>query len=188
MIRRLGWLLAGLLTAAVASCATPTDTPIGAPPADTTPVGVDIPAIGASSSLQPVGLEHNGEMQVPDVDTPLQAAWFQHSPHPGQVGDYPNHPGSTVVIGHVDGGGQPGIFKRLTELEPGDEVLLYTAGGQRMRFVVTEQLIADKADFPSEKVYGAVSKPSLRLITCTGLFVGGDLGYRDNAIVFAELS
>jgi hypothetical protein len=36
-------------------------------------------------------------------------------------------------------------------------------------------------------VYGDFTRPGLRLITCGGQWVGGELGYADNVIVFASL-
>jgi hypothetical protein len=36
-------------------------------------------------------------------------------------------------------------------------------------------------------VYGDFTRPGLRLITCGGRWVGGELGYADNVVVFASL-
>ena len=45
----------------------------------------------------------------------------------------------------------------------------------------------NKEQLPVEQVYGDFSRPTLRLITCGGRWVGGDTGYTDNVVVFASL-
>jgi hypothetical protein len=44
-----------------------------------------------------------------------------------------------------------------------------------------------KAKLPVQRVYGDYSRPSLRLVTCGGTWIGGAQGYADNIIVFAAL-
>ncbi len=45
-----------------------------------------------------------------------------------------------------------------------------------------------KDRFPTQKVYGAVDYPALRLITCGGAFDGASGHYVDNVVAFARLS
>ncbi|OLF06601.1 class F sortase [Actinophytocola xanthii] len=142
------------------------------------PVSIDVPAIGARSSLVPLGLNPDRTVEVPPVDRPMQAGWYEHSPTPGETGP-------SVVLGHVDGGGKDGIFARLHELKPGDEIRIGREDKQVARFVVkrTEQL--PKTDFPADQVYGDTKEPELRLITCGGSFDEAANSYRDNVITFA---
>ena len=42
-----------------------------------------------------------------------------------------------------------------------------------------------KEKLPIQRVYGDYSRPSLRLVTCGGTWLGGERGYTDNVIVFA---
>jgi len=44
---------------------------------------------------------------VPPVSQPLQAGWYKVRRRPGEVG-------KAVILGHVDGGGQLGVFNKLT--------------------------------------------------------------------------
>jgi hypothetical protein len=44
-----------------------------------------------------------------------------------------------------------------------------------------------KEQLPVKRVYDDYSRPGLRLITCGGTWVGGELGYASNVIVFASL-
>ena len=41
-----------------------------------------------------------------------------------------------------------------------------------------------KDTFPTKRVYGNTTGPELRLITCSGEFVGGHLGSADNIVVY----
>lgn len=187
-----------LLLAALTACSSPT--PDSAPrevtstssapaPAPATaaglpasrPLWIDVPAIATHSSLVPLGLNDDRTVEVPPVEQPMQAGWYEHGPTPGQTGP-------SVVLGHVNGGGQDGIFARLHELKPGDEIRVGREDGQVARFVVdrTEQI--PKKEFPADAVYGNTAEPELRLITCGGSFDDDADSYRDNIIAFATFA
>lgn len=142
------------------------------------PLWIDVPAIGAKSSLVPLGLNADHTVEVPPVDQPLQAGWYKHSPTPGQTGP-------AVVLGHVNGGGRDGVFARLHELRAGDEIRIGREDGQVARFVVERADQVPKNEFPADSVYGNTSEPELRLITCGGSFDEDADSYRDNIIVYA---
>ncbi|WP_249044436.1 class F sortase [Crossiella equi] len=144
------------------------------------PVSVEIPKIGAKSSLTKLGLNKDGTVQVPPVSQPMQAGWYSKGPTPGEKGP-------AVLLGHVDGAKKPGIFFKLKELVPGDEVLVKRADGSTAKFVVTKSERVPKTDFPTDDVYGQTDGPELRLITCGGSFDKSAGSYRDNTIVFASL-
>lgn len=192
MTRRIGSAVAGLLVAAVvvAGCGSPPSTdPRPAPDTSTTttgatvaaPVEVSIPAIEATSSLVELGLADDQTVQVPPVEQPMQAGWFTGAPKPGE-------PGPAIVLGHVNGGGQAGIFHRLHELAAGDEVLVRRADDTTARFVVSRVDRVPKDDFPTEEVYGNTPGPELRLITCGGAFDRAAHSYVDNVIVYATVA
>ena len=151
---------------------------VGLPPAE--PELLDIPRLGAHSTLVPLGLNADDTIEVPPVARPMQAGWYRYGPTPGEVGP-------AVVLGHVDGGGQRGIFYRLKELSPGDEVVVSRKDGSTARFAVSRVQQVDKDRFPAEAVYGDTSEPELRLITCGGSFDRAAHSYRDNIIVYAVL-
>jgi sortase (surface protein transpeptidase) len=144
------------------------------------PVSVEVPKIGAKSSLVPVGLTADGALDVPPTSQPLQAAWYELGPTPGEVGP-------SVVLGHVDGDGKPGIFHQLHKLAPGDEVLIAREDGSTVTFVVRRLQQVAKDAFPTEEVYGDTAGPELRLITCGGTFDRRSGNYRDNVIAYATL-
>lgn len=148
------------------------------PPTRAMPLAVTIPAIEAASTLVPTGLNADDTLQVPDGA--LQASWFAGSVQPGQ-------PGPAVLLGHVDYDGVPGVFGRLAELSPGDEILVDRAGAPALVFVVDTVERHDKDTFPTGRVYGDTTGPELRLITCGGLFDQAAGSYEDNIVVFAHL-
>jgi sortase (surface protein transpeptidase) len=164
-----------------------------APAAD--PTAITIPKIDAHSSLIPLGLTEASELDVPPVTQPMQAGWYAGA-KPLEDGDEhkPGDNGPAVIAGHVDGTGPngqkgyPGIFARLTELAPGDEVLVDRADGSQLRFLVSQVQRFAKDEFPSLAVYGDTPGPELRLITCGGDFDRAAGHYRDNTVAFAELA
>jgi sortase (surface protein transpeptidase) len=145
-----------------------------APPA--VPVGLSIPALGVESQVVPVGLEPNGEMEVPPAD---QAGWYFYGPRPGEAD------GTAVIAAHVDYGGQRGVFFDLRSLQVGAEIVVTDEAGAPQRFVVTERYQVDKNQLPIEQIFVADGPPGLTLITCGGDFDGGARSYRDNIVVRA---
>lgn len=180
---RLIALLVGVLLLAGCSASSAAPTPLTAAGSTPTPVAVSIPAIRATSTLVPLGLDNTGAMVVPPVDQPMQAGYYKFGPLPGAQGP-------AVVVGHVDGringrGGQPGIFHRLRELKPGDRINIDRVDGSRVTFRVERVETHPKSAFPTAAVYGDTPGPALRLITCGSSFDRAARSYRGNVIVFA---
>jgi sortase (surface protein transpeptidase) len=145
------------------------------------PVSVDIPKIGAKSTLVPLGLNPDNTVEVPPVTQPMQAGWYSYGPTPGEVGP-------SVILGHVDGNKRKGIFYRLKEMAPGDKISVARKDGSTANFVVTKIDQVAKDTFPTDAVYDNTVNPELRLITCGGSFDRAARNYRDNIIVFAILA
>ncbi|WP_433786144.1 class F sortase [Actinomycetospora sp. CA-101289] len=145
------------------------------------PTRVTVPAISASSTLVPTGIEPDGQLQVPPVETPMQAAWYDRSPTPGAAGP-------AIVLGHVNGGGKPGIFFNLKKVEVGQEVLIDRADGQTAIFTVYHVDVVPKDKFPTAAVYNDTSEAELRLVTCGGAFDRSAGSYEANVLVFASLT
>jgi sortase (surface protein transpeptidase) len=144
------------------------------------PTEISIPKIGAKSSLIALGLNADRTIQVPPVEQPMQAGWYDKAPTPGEIGP-------AVILGHVDGSKKPGIFFRLKEMAAGDEIVVSRQDGSAARFKVTKVEQVSKKDFPTDLVYGNTEGPELRLITCGGVFDHSAKSYQDNIVVFATL-
>ncbi|WP_083957783.1 class F sortase [Herbidospora mongoliensis] len=142
------------------------------------PVRLDVESIGVHVDLTMLTLNPDGTVQVPPV--PEEAGWYE----PGYA---PGEPGSAVILGHVDGEGQHGVFYDLGRMRRGETVDVTRADGRRARFTVTSVERVPKDRFPAQEVYGPSKHPQLRLVTCGGTFDERTGHYRDNVIVTARL-
>jgi hypothetical protein len=141
------------------------------------PVRIEIPAIGVRAPIIRLGLNPDRTLEVPKDfgDT----GWWSGGPRPGE-------PGPAVVVGHVDSHTGPAVFFRLGELRPHDEIVIVRRDGSRVRFNVVESERYAKAEFPTARVYGRTKGPTLRLITCGGVFDSNSGHYLDNTVVYAR--
>jgi LPXTG-site transpeptidase (sortase) family protein len=155
-------------------------TPIPPLPA-ANPTELRIDAINASSSLIPLGLNPDQTITVPPVSTPEQASWYRLGPTPGAAGP-------AIILGHVNGNGKDGIFAKLNQLKPGDQVKVSRADGKTAVFTVTKLQQVPKNTFPTVDVYGDTNDSELRLITCGGGFDKSKRSYVDSIIAFATLT
>lgn len=183
-MRRL--LLAGAAALLLGGCSAssvpgPVTSEVPSPPATVAaptdvadPRSISIPALGVSSTLVPLGLTADGQHEVPPLSEPEQAGWFQPGPEPGEVG-------AAIILGHINGRGQRGVFADLGELATGDTVEV-----DDRTFIVYDVVRASKDAFPRDRVYGGTNAPELRLITCGGAFDRSSGNYLDNIIVFAS--
>jgi hypothetical protein len=146
------------------------------------PVAVDIPAIGVDAKLLHLGLNSDGTIQVPSIETSAdEAAWYKYSATPGQIG-------SSVIEGHVDSYQGAAVFFRLGALRPGDTVNVTLADGITAVFRVTGVREYVKSRFPAKAIYGATDFAALRLITCGGAFDYATGHYLSSTVVFASLT
>lgn len=156
------------------------DNVVGAPAASaSTPIRIEIPAIGVDSDLIGLGLKSDGTMEVPAEGFP--GGWYDGSPTPGELGP-------SIITGHVDWAGSPGIFYRLRELSSGDSVIVSREDDTVQTFTISDVEQYPKAEFPTTSVYGDIDYPGLRLITCGGAFDNGAGSYDDNIVVYAALT
>lgn len=142
------------------------------------PVKLTIPAIGVTSYVGRLGLQKNGQVQVP-TSTHI-VGWYIDGPTPGQVG-------SAVILGHVDSYLGPGTFFNLKLLKAGNTISLVLADGAVTRFAVTKVVQYSKTGFPDRLVYGSNGTRSLQLVTCGGTFNRATGSYESNVVVFSHL-
>lgn len=145
------------------------------------PIAVRIPSLGVQSELIETGINPDGTAEVPPAGPDAPASWMDVSPRPGEQGP-------AVLLGHVDGGGQAGVFNRIGELHGGDEILVDRDGAPPARFEVYQVQSVPKAAFPTGDVYRDTPGAELVLITCGGSFDRSTGHYRDNVVVRARLA
>ncbi len=145
------------------------------------PVRLTIEAIGVDAPLMELGLKPDGTLEDPPLEEGNLAGWYSLGASPGERGP-------AVITGHLDTRTGPSVFARLAELRPGDTVRVLRADGSRPVFVVERVEQVAKEDFPTERVYGPLDRPELRLITCGGTFDPATGHYSDNTVVYARLA
>ncbi|GAA0797592.1 class F sortase [Spirilliplanes yamanashiensis] len=144
------------------------------------PLAIAIPSIGVKAPVRKVGLAADGSVAVPPLERHNQAGWFERGPTPGQFGP-------AMIVGHADTRDGPSIFHNLTLLKPGARVEVTRSDRTVAVFEVNSIEHFDKDRLPADRVYGDYSRPSLRLVTCSGRWEGEGIGYSDNTVVFASL-
>jgi hypothetical protein len=144
------------------------------------PVGIEIPAIRVRARVIPRGLSPDGSIGVPSLGTPFVTTWYDRGPAPGQ-------PGAAVILGHVDAAGVgPAIFYDLGNLRPGNRIYIRLRNGRTAIFEAYSVALFLKTRFPTARVYGYTSWPTLRLVTCGGEFDARTGHYLGNTVVFAS--
>jgi sortase A len=151
--------------------------PLGTTTPAQQPVRLKIPKLAIDAAVEQTGLNAKGEMGIPSNFS--NVAWYRYGPLPGQQG-------SAVIDGHVDNGlALPGVFKRLGELAPGDELMVETAGGESLRFVVEAVERYDYRAVPTEHIFNRRDAARLNLITCAGAWLADGKTYDERLVVYA---
>jgi sortase (surface protein transpeptidase) len=145
-----------------------------------TPERLTIPSIKVEAPIMKVGRTTDGSVAVPPLKRHDEAGWFDEGPTPGQFGP-------ALIVGHADTRTGPSVFKDLDKMKPGAKIEVLRRDHTVAVFEVNSVEHYGKAKLPIQRVYGDYSRPSLRLVTCGGTWLGGTQGYADNIIVFAAL-
>lgn len=163
----------------VADSVTGTDSIAASQYGRSNPVNLYIPALNLDASfVSPLKLQADQTVGVPDSYN--QVGWYEGGATPGEVGP-------AVILGHVDSKEGPAIFYSLGQLKEGEDIEVTREDGSVAIFVVTKLRRYQQSDFPTQDVYGPTDKPTLRLVTCTGIFNKGEQRYSHNLVVYAEL-
>ncbi|MGW5671766.1 class F sortase, partial [Micromonospora sp. NPDC003776] len=144
------------------------------------PTDISIGKLGLRAPVHRVGLASDGTIAVPELARAGEAGWYDRGPTPGQYGP-------AVIVGHVDTTTGPAVFHDLRKLDDGDRVEITREDHSVAIFEVTSVQRYGKEKLPVDEIFGDFSRPNLRLITCGGRWVGGETGYADNLVVYAQL-
>ncbi|WP_436794779.1 class F sortase [Actinospongicola halichondriae] len=140
------------------------------------PTGLSISALGVEGApVLPVGLEPNGEMEIPGVD---DVGWYELGVAPGEVG-------SAVLAAHIAYDGVDGVFRHLERLSDGDDVSVAFDDGSSRRYRITAVTEYGKDELPAE-LFSRTLPERLVLITCGGEFNASIRSYESNVVAFAE--
>lgn len=144
-----------------------------------TPQRLEIPSVGIDASVEDVGISARGAMSVPRLYQDV--GWYRYGAEPGENGN-------AVIDGHVDNGfGLAGVFKHLAEVQAGDEIVVTTATGERVRFEVDEVATYNYSEVETSRIFDEKGPPRLVLITCEGVWVPEEKTYDHRLVVYASL-
>ena len=153
------------------------------------PIWLTAPKANINGPIIPVGMNAQGAMAAPEGENTdpvwFQTFWWQYGAMPGQIGN-------AVIAGHLDRkDGSPAIFWGLRQLAVGDAVMVQTALGNTLHFVVTAvQTFANTTggvDDPTlQRIFGPAKTANLNLITCAGDWTGKE--YTKKLVVFTTLA
>ena len=132
-------------------------------------------AVGVDDEIRPVGIDDDGEMEIPDES---EICWWEFGSSPGL-------PGATVLAAHVSWNDALGPFYRLGDAELGDRVEVTAGDGTVRVYQVIERTMYVKDGLPADRIWTTTGDETLVLITCGGDFNPSIHRYRHNIVVYA---
>ncbi len=157
----------------------------GAPPA-ATPGGARsyagsrfiIPDLNINAKFIDVGLTKENA-----IDTPKSlwdVGWYNGSSYPGEAG-------SSMIVGHYSRFGKA-VFAKLAKIKPGQKIVIKSADGKELKFVVIKIEDFKVEDLPVEKILNdKTSTPKIEIVTCSGQFVQNTRDFTNRTLVTAEI-
>lgn len=141
------------------------------------PIGLSIPDLDlAGAAIRAVGVEANGEMEIPAA---TEVGWYRWSPSPG-------HAGSSVLAAHIAFDGLDGAFRNLDNVDVGAVFTIQFDDGSERSFEIVERAQYGKTDLPFDRVFAKDGDPTVVLITCGGDFNRAASSYEDNVVAYAR--
>ena len=150
--------------------------PVVHPPA---PVSLSITALAVDLPVDPVGIQADGQMEIPPLAE--RAGWYRFGAAPDQAG-------TAVIAAHVDSVASAGLgpFAKLQELAAGDLVDVALDDGTTRQYAVSSVTKVPKSAVTWPDVFTRDGPHRLALITCGGAFDDTARSYVDNVIVIAD--
>lgn len=140
------------------------------------PAWMSFDAIGVEEApIVDVGVEANGDMEIPGA---REVGWYRYGPIPG-------HSGSAVLAAHVAWNGDDGVFRRLTDVEPGQRFTVGFDDGSVAEYEVVALRQYRKDELPTAELFSTAGEPQVALITCGGSFNRSLASYDDNVVAYA---
>lgn len=143
------------------------------------PTALEIPSVGITMAVRPVGVQPDGLMELPE-ETAV-AGWYRFGPAPASAS------GTSVLASHVDSLEYGiGPFAALRDLPAGTEVRVTDSAGTVHRYAISSVTSVQKQQLPVTDLFDRAGARRLVLITCGGQFDYSTLSYSDNIVAIAE--
>lgn len=168
-----------VVTPAITSTPSPAPVPAVQQSQVAEPQTLTIPKLNVQTSVEQVGQDAGGRMDVPTgVDN---VGWYSLGFKPGEAGN-------AVIDGHLDTvTGAPAVFFYLDRLTAGDQVMVTDKNGKNLTFEVTNVQSYPFDQVPLQDIFGPNDKPRLNLITCIGVWDRINRNYSNRLVVYTEL-
>jgi sortase A len=140
------------------------------------PLRLTIPRLEVEAPILSVGLTATFAMDVPQRAEDV--GWYEYSTRPGMKGN-------SILAGHLDWKGGPGVFWRLSALRKGDAVVVRGADGDERPYAVEWNREWSVAAAPIALVFEPLDQPALTLITCGGRWNPSTQRYDTRVVVRA---
>ncbi|HEV2033341.1 MAG TPA: class F sortase [Candidatus Dormibacteraeota bacterium] len=140
------------------------------------PVRLLVPSLNIHPPVESLGLDRFGAMDTPE--NIWDVGWYN-------VGPVPGAPGDAVINGHAGYPGQPLIFGRLVNLQPGEQIVVVLADGSQQVFSVDSVASYPVASMPPG-MFEPYGPPRLTLVTCDGKFNDTNKTYANRLVVEAS--
>lgn len=149
--------------------------PVPTPVPAFVPTAIELPSLGVSAPIVPVGMESDGAMGTPG--NARDVAWWDGV----RVGE-----ANALLAGHKDYKRSRGSFYRLGELKAGDPVIVSSPEGTLTFYIEWVQQLGK--DIDATQILGDQGKPVLTLITCGGAFNSRTRHYQERVVARAVLA
>ncbi len=141
-----------------------------------------IPSIGVESRVRRLGLDSKNAVGSPN--SIYDTGWYDGSVRPGEVD------GSSIIVGHVAGPSQQGVFWNLSRLEVGASIEIEKGNGQTLKYRVTkvDKLPPGDLDMTKYIKTDVAGKHDVKLITSAGKYAEISEQFAGRVVVTAELN
>lgn len=182
----------------------PTHTPSPEPtptPYNGKVMSLRIPKLGVSAPIEELAINARGELDTPKAEN-TAVGWYYIYDKPGRLNpdnrgwidwggkaQVSGFYGNSVFSAHVYYHSQPAPFQKLTQLEPGDEVIVTMEDGREYTYRVVSEARYHRDTIDMGKIIWPPEKPEneewITLITCGGELDSTGLEYLSRDVVVA---
>jgi LPXTG-site transpeptidase (sortase) family protein len=142
------------------------------------PIHLRIPSIAVNAAVEEMGVRPDGKLDAPKRRE--DAGWYKLGARPGEEG-------TSVIDGHLDLAGKPGVFWHLKKMQTGDLIYVTDDIGTERAFRVTETVTYHVSDAPLRDIFARPGGKRLHLITCAGVWREELNHYDQRLVVYAEM-